>query len=135
MLERLPLITELPGGYYAMGVERDGEIIGGVLYSSYAPVPGGGDVQMWAVGHGWLSRRIVRVFLGYAFERLNCHRITVGIAKGNGASRRLVEKLGFRMEGKLRRGFDTRRDLLVYGLLKDDAARWLRPAGTGRGKI
>lgn len=117
-------MTALPGGYEALGVERDGEIVGGALYSNFTQCPGGGDIMMWAAGHGWLSRRIVREFLGYPF-RIGCHRITVLIAKGNKPSRTLVEKLGFKLEGVAREGFSPRQHACIYGLLRREAARWL----------
>lgn len=120
MLAKLPGLTELPGGFEAIGVARDGVLVGGCIYTDYRPCPGGGNVVIWAAGHGWLSRRVIDVMLGYPFRQLNCHRITAMTAKGNKPSRRLLEKLGFREEGKIRRGFDVRQDMLIFGMLRDE---------------
>lgn len=124
MLAHLPQLTELPGGYEAIGVVRGTEIVGGCLYTDYRPCVGGGNIVMWAVGHGWLSKRTIRELLGYPFNQLNCHRATALIARGNKPSREMVERIGWRLEGKMRRGFDTRQDLLIYGLLKSECG-WI----------
>lgn len=123
MLEQLPDVTDLPGGYYAIGVERNGVLIGGCLYSDYRPCPGGGNVVMWACGKtGWISRRVIAAMFSHPFVTLNCHRVTVMIRRGNKASRKLVEGLGFVQEGKIRRGYNTREDTIIFGLLRDEFA-------------
>lgn len=121
MLEKLPEVTELPGGYEAIGIARGGQLIGGCLYTDYRPCRGGGNVHIWGAGEvGWMTRRTIRVVLGYPFEQLKCHRLTATAAKGNRKSRRLLEGLGFQIEGKIRRGFDTRQDMIVYGMLREE---------------
>lgn len=123
MLEQLPHITNLPSGYVAIGAARGNDLIGGCLYTSYSPCPGGGDIQIWAVGNNWLSRRTIAVFLGYPFVQLKCHRVTALTPKGNKPSRKLLEGLGFIPEGKIRKGYNTRSDMMVYGMLRGDC-RW-----------
>lgn len=119
MLQYLPDILMLPGGYEAIGVARGNRIIGGCLYTNYIPTPGGGDIQVWAVGEpGWLNRRMIRALLGYPFLQLNCHRMTALTGKGNKPSRRLLEGVGFRLEGIARRGLTARKDACIYSLLK-----------------
>lgn len=126
MLPHLGDVVELPGGYEAIGVARGGRLVGGCLYSNYVPCHGGGgNIQIWAVGEtGWVSRRVIRVMLGYPFDQLQCHRITALAKKSNRASRALLEGLGFVVEGKIRRGFDMRNDMMVYGLLRAEC-RWI----------
>jgi RimJ/RimL family protein N-acetyltransferase len=119
MLERLPEITALPGGYEAIGVERAGRLIGGCLFTEYVPYKGGGTITIWAAGErGWVSRRVIQTMLGYPFNQLGCHRITALAAKDNKPSRKLLEDLGFRFEGVARLGFGPRRHACIYGLLK-----------------
>lgn len=121
MLERLPDIMDLPGGYEAIGVERDGILIGGCLFTNYTPCPGGGDITIWAVGEkGWLSRRVIGVMFGYAFNQLKCHRMTAFTAKANKPSRKLLEGLGFRLEGIARQGMGPRRHACIYSLLREE---------------
>lgn len=120
LIEQIPDITDLPGGYEAIGVARGDKLVGGCLYSDYRPCPGGGNIFMWAAGHSWISRKVIAVMLGYPFIRLNCHRITATIRRGNRTSRKMVEDLGFVLEGKVRRGYSPREDMMVYGLLREE---------------
>jgi ribosomal-protein-alanine N-acetyltransferase len=48
-----------------------------------------------------------REVLRFGFEDLALHKITVGCATENGASRRVIEKLGFRLVGEQRDHFYT----------------------------
>lgn len=124
MLQSLPDITELPAGFEAIGVERNGVLAGGCLYSEYRPCPNGGNCQMWAVGHNWLSRTVIRVMFDYPFNKLNCHRVTACTAKNNKPARQLLEDLGFVPEGKVRFGYNTRQHLMVYGMLREECG-WI----------
>lgn len=128
MLARLPDVTDLPGGFEALGVARGDELVGGVIYSDYRPCKDGGQIQMWCAGHNWLSRRILRELLGYPFNPrplgLNCHRINALVARNNKPVRRLLKALAFVEEGKLRRGYDIQRDLIVSGMLRSEC-KWI----------
>jgi [ribosomal protein S5]-alanine N-acetyltransferase len=76
----------------------------------------------WGAG---LASEAVTAVLRFGFDRLELHRIEACLLERNEASKRLLLKLGFRLEGKLRdRVFFRGRyeDLLYYGLLRDD---WL----------
>lgn len=124
LLERLPDMLNLGAGYSAIGVARDGALTGGALYTNYRPCLGGGNIEVSCAGHGWLSRRVIGILLGYPFDQLGCHRLTSFVRKKNKPSRRLLEGLGFKLEGVHPDGFGPRTgDSLSYGLLKRDN-RW-----------
>ena len=95
-----------------------------IITKLHFPAKGGGEIQMWAAGEGWLSRRTLRVLLGYPFGQLGCHRITAIVAKKNRRSRRLVEGLGFKLEGVAREGMRPGVDACIYSLLKREC-RWV----------
>lgn len=103
-------------------------LIGGCLYTQYRELaPGQHDCLLTAAGEpGWLTRGAVREMLRYPFQQIACIRVTTLIAPANKASRTLNEKLGFKLEGKLRNGLGSGRHLLIYGLLKEEAERWLK---------
>lgn len=62
---------------------------------------------------------LIREVFVYVFEQSNCRRCTARIRADNEKSIKLVTRLGFKVEGRLRQGFgDT--DALVFGLLRDD---------------
>jgi RimJ/RimL family protein N-acetyltransferase len=113
---------ELPGGYEAIGaLDQNGQLIGGWIYTNYREH----DIQICAAGSGnWLTRGNLREFFGYPFNQLGCIRITAAIAKANKLSREISERLGFRLEGTLRHGLAPNRDLLLYGMLKEDC-KWI----------
>lgn len=114
--------------YEAIGIIRDDQIIGGVLYSNYHEIaPGQHDCMLTAAGEpGWLTRSNIKVLLGYPFEQLKCVRLTSVIAKSNKSARSLNERLGFKVEGKIRHGRGIGRDCILYGLLRPDAEKWFR---------
>jgi len=66
---------------------------------------------------------IIEAMISHAFKHLNLHRLEAEVIDYNPAAIRLVEKLGFVNEGRLReaRYFDGKYyDILRYGLLKSE---------------
>jgi ribosomal-protein-alanine N-acetyltransferase len=61
---------------------------GSLAYASFAPT----------AGQGYMSEGLGLV-VQYAFEQLRLHRLEANIQPANLASRRLVQRLGFQMEG------------------------------------
>jgi ribosomal-protein-alanine N-acetyltransferase len=89
-----------------------------------------GSLGYWmdreATGRG-LASLAVALVCDHAFGPAGLHRLQADIRPENGPSRRLVERLGFRQEGLLRRYLDIDgdwRDHLSYALLAEDV-----PAG------
>ena len=84
-----------------------------------------------AAGRG-LASLAVALVCDHAFGPVGLHRLQADIRPENLASQRLVERLGFRREGLLRRYLDIDgdwRDHLSYALLAEDApggvlSRW-----------
>jgi ribosomal-protein-serine acetyltransferase len=90
----------------------------------------------WGNGHAsigyWLDRTFtgqglmtaaVRLMTEYAFEALDLHRVEIHVATENYRSRRIPERLGFKLEGVLRgvqrlRGVHV--DHAIYALLRDE---------------
>lgn len=73
--------------------------------------------------HKKIGLRIMEAMISHAFQHLNFHRLEAEIIEYNPAAIRLVEKLGFVNEGRLReaRYFDRKYyDILRYGLLKSE---------------
>lgn len=78
----------------------------------------------WGQG---LMREVLPTLVRHGFEALGLHRMEARIDPGNDASIRLVERLGFREEGRLRdrtlNEDGSREDLIVFGLLRPEFAR------------
>lgn len=107
----------------ALGVVRDGELIGGAVFHNWQ----GHDIQVSIAFDDprWMRRRILRRLFAYPFVTLGCTRLTALTAADAGHVRRLLEGLGFTLEGRHPRGLGPDTDAVSYGLLSDDC-RWLR---------
>ncbi len=73
-------------------------------------------------GHGVMTRALV-LLLPELFLRSNLERLEARCAVGNVASQRVLEKLGFALEGQLRAYFrlgNERVDHLLYSMLRSD---------------
>lgn len=102
-------------------------IVRGALRSGYL----GYWIDRSVAGRGMASLAVALV-CDHAFASVGLHRVQADIRPENGPSQRLVERLGFRREGLLRRYLDIDgawRDHVAYGLLVEDVpggvlARW-----------
>jgi RimJ/RimL family protein N-acetyltransferase len=76
--------------------------------------------EVWGRGY---ATEMVRALVGFGFEKLAAHRIFGQVVPENPASMRVLEKLGFRQEGRLRRStrkFGLWRDVLIYAVLEEE---------------
>lgn len=76
--------------------------------------------QVW--GKGYASES-ARALLAYAFTQLNAHRVVAFCHAENEASRRVMEKIGMTLEGRLRETIHLNggwADELVYAILERD---------------
>ncbi len=81
-------------------------------------------------GQGYASEA-VGALIGLLFRELDLHRLTAYCDVDNQASLRLLERLGMRVEGRLREQTHRDgvwRDLSVHGLLRREYAALKRPA-------
>ncbi len=129
----------LPGGWaegseWAFAVEVEGRYAGTVSLRDEGP--GRAEVAYGSHpdvrGTGTLERAL-RLLLDWGFEELGLQTVVWRAFTGNWASRKLAWRLGFRVEGTLRRYLpqrgDERRDAWVGTLLREDprepASTWL----------
>jgi ribosomal-protein-alanine N-acetyltransferase len=76
-------------------------------------------------GHGY-GTAAVRAMLAYAFDELNLHRVEAACVPDNAASRRVLEKAGFELEGRARAYLKINgawADHLLFGCVNDGAGR------------
>ena len=79
-----------------------------------------GELEYWGKGIG---TEIVKMLLEYGFKELNLHKITSEVLVPNIGSIRIIEKNGFKLEGKFREEMyidGIYYDMLKYGLLKEE---------------
>lgn len=99
--------------YTCIGLERDGEIIAGVLFNCFE----GASVHVTAYGQRW-TPSIMKAIGRYVYQQLGCERMTLTTESRWVAF--LACKLGGKVEGKLRSQFGKGRDGIVVGILRDE---------------
>lgn len=82
---------------------------------------GSGNAEVgWAGDTGWLSRGFLRLVFAYIWQQLGCRRITGRIHEDNVDALHASMRLGFVREGRMRQAAPDGRDVLVYGMLKEE---------------
>lgn len=107
----------------ALGVEKDGELIAGVVFNLY----NGPSICMHVAaipGANWLSKDFLYRCFAYPFIQLKCNRVTGLVRVDNLQAQKFDENLGFVREGVLRKAATDGTDMIIYGMLKEEC-RWL----------
>ncbi|WAL81314.1 GNAT family protein [Pandoraea sp. XJJ-1] len=105
--------------YTAIGLERDGELVAGVVYQMHT----GPAVLTHIASDGtraWLTPAYLGAIFRYPFLQLGCNRITAIVRADNADSLRFVEHLGFEREGVMRQAERDGTDLIIFGMLKGE---------------
>jgi len=63
---------------------------------------------------------VLKAIFEYVFNQLGCVRCTAISKITNKKARAFLEGMGFQLEGKLRLGYDGKKDALIYGLLASE---------------
>lgn len=98
-------------------------IVGGVVLSRKSDWDA--DLSIALTPECRVTRAHLETLFRVAFEGYGLKRLTCLVARKNAKSRSLCERLGFRNEGALRRGFDGVQTAVVYGMSVDEC-RWIR---------
>ncbi len=113
---------------FGMDLKSEHKIVGGIGIHNVDRYEGSGEVGYWLGerywGQGYGSEALTAV-VDFAFNRLKLRRLEAGVFDGNPSSGKLLEKLGFRLEGtkiKAKRCKATGEihDEHIYGLLREE---------------
>lgn len=99
--------------YTCVGLEREGEVVAGVLFNCFE----GASVHVTAYGHHW-TPSIMKAIGRYVYQQLGCERMTLTTESRWVAF--LACKLGGQVEGRLRSQFGKGRDGIIVGILRDE---------------
>jgi RimJ/RimL family protein N-acetyltransferase len=98
---------------WALVLKNSAELIG---FCGFMPAEAGAEIG-WRLAHEhWgkgLATEAAQAAMKYGFEELGFPRVIATVQSGNQASLRVVEKLGMRQEGKMRR---NGREVLVFSV-------------------
>lgn len=107
------------GGYFAersnaLGLEKNGKLVAGVIYENW------NHKSIWChiAIDGRLTPRYLAAIFDYPFNICQVEKIIVPVGSDNEESIRLVEKMGFAEEGRIK---DARPegDLILFTLSRD----------------
>lgn len=82
------------GECQAIGFERDGHLIAGVVYHNWVPENGVIELSAASTCRNWLTRANMAEIFGYPFYRIGCRMLVARIAESNKTARRIWRSLG-----------------------------------------
>lgn len=103
----------------AIGLERRGELIAGVLYDGFT----GPNIWMHVAaksGARWATGEFLRAAFSYPFLQLGCDRVSGAVDASNSQARRFDEHLGFEEEARLKGAAADGGDVILYVMWKKD---------------
>lgn len=108
------------GFVLAIGVVRDGKLIGAAVLHNYSY----NDIELSVAGV--MTKELLVAAAWLAFSRVG--RVTVRVPRKKKRVMKAAVKYGFRLEGTVRRlyGPFKRDDGIIFGLLKSEAARYIK---------
>lgn len=110
--------------YAAIGVMDHGELIAGVVYNEFRGHSM--HVSMASVTPRWATRKSLMALFAYPFMQCKVARLTAYTGRSMTSVRKFMERLGFVLEGTMRKGFADD-DCVIYGMLRDEC-RWIEVA-------
>lgn len=103
------------GGSAAIGMESDGELIGGVVFDNFRH----GSIAMHVASNGsnWLTRDFLRAVFGYCFIQMGVNKVIGLVDSTNLHARKFDENLGFVLEAVIK---DAAKDgdILIYTMTR-----------------
>lgn len=121
-------LTNADGHYFCICDKENGKFMGSIGYTIVDTTPLGKIVHFGYMllpeyhKHGYMPEATKKV-IEFAFTKDDCIRINTGCHKENNASRKVLEKSGFRKEGERIKAVyhdGVMKDRLEYALNKDE---------------
>lgn len=113
--------------YSTIGIEKDGSLIAGVVYSGFVRNKDRYqccDMHVYAIPKsGWMTRTTLKHFFGFPFKQLGCERVNGLVPSSNKHALDIDERLGFEYESTAVRMLPGE-DLIVLRMFKENC-RWI----------
>lgn len=107
--------TWCPEADTAIGLERDGRLVAGVVYDNF--LHASICMHVAAEGDHWLTRDFLRAVFSYPFNELGVHKVIGPVDSSNTQAIRFDEHLGFIPEAVLT-GAAKGGDLILYSMTR-----------------
>lgn len=102
-------------------LREDGTVWGVIVYDRFNEY----SCEMHFAGDkGWINRPLARAAFGYPFRQLGLARVTGLVDELKEDVLAMDQRMGFKVEGRIRRGLGDR-DIILLGMLKDEC-RYLK---------
>ncbi len=115
---------KLGGDKFAtLGIMDEGELIGGAIYHQYTGHMM--EISLAAISPKWCSKKTLRAIFSYPFEQLGVTRMNAICDKKNKKIRKIMERIGFKQEGCLRKALPNGHDAIFYGMINTEC-KWIK---------
>lgn len=114
------------GNYYAMGAERNGELVAGIVIDHFNGSNAFAHVTITKPGKDTYA--LIRAFFDYAFNQLRLKRVTGLVPSENTRALAFDKKVGFEQEFVIKDG-SAAGDMIVL-VMRPDKCRWINQKET-----
>ena len=111
--------VSIVAGSQALGLEKDGELVAGVIYEGF----NGHNVWMHvagAPGKRWMTKLYLQTCFHYPFVTLGCSRISGYVEARNEVALAFDEHLGFKREAVLKGAASDGGDVVLLVMRRED---------------
>jgi len=112
---------------YELGIELEsGQVVGGMSLLKVDHKNKNAEVGYWLGKKYWgqgIASESLKLILDFGFKKLKLVRIYARVMHPNTASAKLLEKAGFKYEGRMKQNFLKNgkwMDVLIYAILKEE---------------
>lgn len=119
LLKKYDVIPSPSAGMQGIGLEKDGELVAGVLFDDY----NGSNMWMHVAaipGKRWMTRGFLYATFAYPFLQLNLRRLSGWVEVNNYDAQKFNEHLGFKREAVLKEAGRKGVDVIIYSMFKED---------------
>jgi RimJ/RimL family protein N-acetyltransferase len=110
--------------YEAIGIEHQGELVGGVVIDNYITAARC-SIHCAGAGRRWLTREFLFVVFDYVFRQLGCNAVVNIVDGSNADSIRFTGHLGFSIVHRIKGGGKGGSDGVIFELQKSDC-KWTK---------
>jgi RimJ/RimL family protein N-acetyltransferase len=105
--------------YEAIGIEQNGELVGGVVIDGYSRGVRC-SIHCSGIGKKWINREFIHFVFTYVFLQLDCKCAVNPVDMDNEASRRFTKHIGFTQVAEI-----PEANLVIYAMPRAQC-RWLK---------